>query len=125
MFLQLLATALLGLHCFHQCSRLMATALFGLAGQSLHSHGSHLLMLFFNKHCTCAAFVLVLQAGKSGLMLQLPGSQAGKPCMETVAVKPQEDGACCLSILPGPCKLPSFVPEQGAHQEGTDKEQPP
>jgi hypothetical protein len=56
-------------------------------------------MLFFS-HCrACAAFVLVLQAGKSGLALLLPGSQSGKPGMKGVAAEPQEDGACCCHPL--------------------------
>jgi hypothetical protein len=35
-----------------------------------------------------AAFLLVLQAGKSGLTLLMPQCLMGKPCMEAVAAKP-------------------------------------
>jgi hypothetical protein len=40
----------------------------------------------------CSAFLLILQAGKSGLTMLPPFSPSGKPNMEAAAPKLKEDG---------------------------------
>jgi hypothetical protein len=47
----------------------------------------------------CASFLLVSQAGESGLtLLSLPQSLASKPGMEALTAKPQEDDSGCRHL---------------------------
>ncbi len=62
--------------------------LIGLIGQRFLLCG-HRLSLLFVRHCRArAAFLLVSQAGESGLTLLLLQSLAGKPGEEAAAAKP-------------------------------------
>jgi hypothetical protein len=63
----------------------------------------------FVRHCHArVAFLLVLQAGKSGLTLLSLQSLASKPGMEALTAKPQEDDSgCCLEVVA--LVLPQFV----------------
>jgi hypothetical protein len=55
----------------------------------------HLLLLQFFHHCHAhAAFLIVLQAGESGLTLLPPCSCPGKEDLEAAAANPKGDGAC-------------------------------
>jgi hypothetical protein len=79
--------------------------LIGLIGQHFLLRGCRLLSLFI-RHChTRAAFLLVSQAGKSGLTLLPPCSLSGKADLEATAAKPKEDGCCGRgpSCLGGAC----------------------
>jgi hypothetical protein len=69
-----------------------------------------------------AAFLLVLQAGKSGLTLLSPQGLASKPGVEALMAKPQEDDLGChleavVLVLPQfvDCQLPNLV---GAFRAG-------
>jgi hypothetical protein len=95
--LRLLVTALfLGQCHLHQCRSalggLVATLLIGLIGQRFLPCGRRLLLPFFRHYCARTTFLLVLQAGKSGITLLPPCSHSGKADLEAVAVKPKEDG---------------------------------
>jgi len=59
-----------------------------LISNGLCSRGSHLSTLLLRLQCTCAAFLLVLHAGKCGLMLQSPRGPASKPGEEATAAEP-------------------------------------
>jgi hypothetical protein len=73
--------------------------LIGLLGQCFLPRG-HRLSLPFVRHCHArAAFLLVLQAGKSGLTLLLPQSLASKLGMEALTAKPHEDDLGCRRLL--------------------------
>ncbi len=58
-------------------------------------------MLLLCLQCASAAFMLVLQAGKSSLTLLSPRGLASEPGMEALTAKPQEDdlGCCHLSCM--------------------------
>jgi hypothetical protein len=62
-----------------------------LIGDGLCSLGSRRSMLLLSLQCTCTAFLLVLHAGKCGLMLQSPQGLASEPGKEAMAAEPQED----------------------------------
>jgi len=59
-----------------------------LIGNGLCSRSSRLSMLLLRLQCTCTAFLLVLHAGKCGLMLQSPRGLASKPGKEATAAEP-------------------------------------
>jgi hypothetical protein len=65
--------------------------LVSLIGNGLCSHGSRLSTVLHRLQHTRAAFLLVLHAGKCGLMLQSPRGLASKPGKEASAMEPQED----------------------------------
>jgi hypothetical protein len=50
------------------------------------------LLLRLSESRARTAFLLILQAGKSGLMLQSPRGLAGEPDVAALTAKPQEDG---------------------------------
>ncbi len=108
--------ATLFVSCLHQCflprgHRLLAlfsnrrlgllVPLVSLVGYGLCSRGGRLLTLLPRLQCASAAFLLVLQAGKSSLTLLSPQGLASKPGMEASMAKPQEDdlGCCRLSCI--------------------------
>ena len=65
--------------------------LVSLIGNGLCSHGSRLSTMLLRLQRTRAAFLLVLHAGKCGLMLQSPRGLASEPGEEASAAEPQED----------------------------------
>ena len=65
--------------------------LVSLIGDGLCSHGSRLSTVLHRLQRTRAAFLLVLHAGKCGLMLQSPRGLASEPGEEASAAEPQED----------------------------------
>ncbi len=73
---------------------LVAMSLIGVVGQCFLPRGRRLSSPFFRNCRTCAAFLLVMRAGKSGLTLLLPCSRPGEADYEAAAANPQEDGAC-------------------------------
>jgi hypothetical protein len=72
--------------------------LVSLLGYSLCSHGGRLLTLLLHLQRTSAAFLLMLQAGKSSLMLLSPQGLASKPGVEALTAKPQEDDLGCRHL---------------------------
>jgi hypothetical protein len=95
-------------HLRQRCSTsglLLATLLIGLIDQRFLPRGRHLSSPFV-RHCrACAAFLLVSQAGESGLKLLPPCSLSGEADLEAAAAKPKED-CCCgrrLSCLGSAC----------------------
>ncbi len=86
---------------FSNCRLGLSVPLVSLVGYGLCSRGSRLLTLLLRLQRVSTAFLLVLQAGKSSLMLLLPQGLASKPGMEALTAKPQEDnlGCCCLSCM--------------------------
>ncbi len=62
--------------------------LVSLVGYGLCSRGGHLLTLLLRLQCASAAFLLMLQAGKSSLTLLLLQGLASKPGMEALTAKP-------------------------------------
>jgi hypothetical protein len=91
-FIQLSAALLRG-------QRVLPMPLISLVGYGLCLHGGRLLTLFLRLQRASAAFLLVLQAGKSGLMLLLPRGLASKPGVEASTAKPQEDDLGCRHLL--------------------------
>jgi hypothetical protein len=81
------------------------TLLISLIGQRFLPRGHPLLSPFVRHCCTRAAFLLVSQAGESGLTLLPPCSLSGEADLEAVAAKPKEDGCCGRrpSCLGGTC----------------------
>ena len=65
--------------------------LFSLIGDGLCLCGSRLSTLLHHLHCTHAAFLLVLHAGKCNLTLQSPRGLESKPDKEASLVEPHED----------------------------------
>jgi hypothetical protein len=59
-----------------------------LIGNGLCSRGSCLSKLLRHLQCTCEAFLLVLHAGKCGLMLQSPRGLSSEPGEEATAAEP-------------------------------------
>ena len=49
------------------------------------------MLLRFSESCARTAFLLMLQAGECGLMLQSPRGLASEPGKEVSAAEPQED----------------------------------
>jgi hypothetical protein len=90
-FVQLLVALFRG-----QC--ILPVLLVSLVGYGLCSRGGHLLTLFLQLQRTSAAFLLVLQAGKSGLTLLSPRGLASKPGVEALTAKPQEDDLGCFHL---------------------------
>ncbi len=70
-----------------------------LIGEGLCSCGSRLSTLLLRLQCTCAAFLLVLHAGKCGLMLQSPRGLASEPGEEATAAEPQEDDSTSCFLV--------------------------
>jgi hypothetical protein len=79
--------------------RVLPAPLVSLVGYGLCSCGSNLLTLFLRLQRASAAFLLMLQAGKSGLTLLSPQGLASKPGMEALTAKPQEDDLGCRCLL--------------------------
>jgi hypothetical protein len=88
-------------HLRRRCSAsglLLATLLIGLLGIHFLLRGRRLSSPFVH-HCHArAAFLLISQAGESGLTLLLPQSLASKPGMEASTAKPQEDDLGCRRL---------------------------
>jgi hypothetical protein len=61
-------------------------------------HSSRLLTLLLRLQRASAAFLLMLQAGKSSLTLLLPRGLGSKPGMEASTAKPQEDDSGCRHL---------------------------
>jgi hypothetical protein len=59
-----------------------------LIGNGLCSRGSRLSMLLRRLQCTCAVILLVLHAGKCGIMLQSPRGLSSEPGKEAMAAEP-------------------------------------
>jgi hypothetical protein len=75
--------------------------LVSLISYGLCSRSGNLLTLFLRLQRASAAFLLVLQAGKSGLTLLSPQGLASEPGVKALMAKPQEDdlGCRCLSCV--------------------------
>ncbi len=86
---------------FFNCHLGLLVPLVSLVGYGLCLRGSRLLTLLLRLQRASAAFLLVLQAGKSSLTLLLPRGLASKPSVEASTAKPQEDdlGCCRLSCV--------------------------
>ncbi len=97
-----MATPLLGERHIHQCcsvSRLLLTTLLiSLIGQRFLPRGRHLSLPFVRHFCARAAFLLVSQAGESGLALLPPCSLSGEADLEAAAAKPKEDSLGCRHL---------------------------
>jgi hypothetical protein len=78
--------------------RILLAPLVSLIGYGLCLCGGHLLTLFLRLQRASAAFLLMLQVGKSGLTLLSPRGLASKPGMEALMAKPQEDGLGCRHL---------------------------
>jgi hypothetical protein len=105
-----MATLLLSEHHIRQrCSKsglLLETSLISLMDQRFLPCGRRLSSPFVC-HCRArAAFLLVLQAGKSGLTLLLPCSLLGEADLEAAAAKPKEDSLGCRHLS---CKSSAFA----------------
>jgi hypothetical protein len=83
---------------FSNCCLGLSVLLVSLVGYSLCSRSGCLLTLFLRLQCVSAAFLLVLQAGKSSLTLLLPQNLASEPGVEASMVKPQEDDLGCRHL---------------------------
>jgi hypothetical protein len=79
--------------------RVLPVPLVSLVGYGLCSRGSRLFTLFLRLQRASAAFLLMLQAGKSGLTLLSPRSLVSKPGVEASMAKPQEDDSGCHHLL--------------------------
>jgi hypothetical protein len=90
-FVRLSAALLLG-------QRILPAPLVSLVGYGLCLRDGRLLTLFLCLQHASAAFLLVLQAGKSGLTLLSPRGLASKPGVEALTAKPQEDGSGCCHL---------------------------
>jgi hypothetical protein len=79
----------------------LSVPLVSLVGYGLCLRSGRLLTLFLRLQCASAAFLLVLQAGKSGLTLLSPQGLASELGVEASTAKPQEDdlGCRCLSCV--------------------------
>ena len=74
--------------------------------------GSNLTM-FIRLLCTCTAFLLVLQAGESGLMLLSSDGHLSKPGKDALAAEPQEDASCDSKVAMQSIHVP-HVPFAGS-----------
>jgi hypothetical protein len=83
---------------FSNCHLGLSVPLVSLVGYGLCSRGGHLLTLLLRLLCASAAFLLMLQAGKSSFTLLLPQGLASKPGMEALTAKPQEDNLVCRHL---------------------------
>ena len=88
--------------------------LVSLIGDGLCSHDSRLSTVLHRLQRTRAAFLLVLHAGKCGLMLQSPRGLASEPGKEASAAEPQEDdsGGRRLPCLSGASERSSLLVEE-------------
>jgi hypothetical protein len=84
---------------FSNCHLGLLVLLISLVSYGLCLHGGRLLTLLLHLQRASAAFLLVLQAGKSSLMLLLPQGLASKPGMEASTAKPQEDDLGCRHLM--------------------------
>jgi hypothetical protein len=86
---------------FSNCRLGLSVPLVSLVGYGLCLRGSRLLTLLLHLQRLSAAFLLMLQAGKSSLTLLSPRGLASKPGMEASTAKPQENdlGCRCLSCV--------------------------
>jgi hypothetical protein len=85
--------------------RVLPAPLVSLVGQNHRSRCSCLSSLLLRERRARAAVLLVSQTCKSGLALLSPRSLAGKPDVEAVAAKPQEDSSGCRHVS---CKSSAF-----------------
>ncbi len=83
---------------FSNCRLGLLVPLVSLVGYGLCLHGGCLLTLLLGLQCANAAFLLVLQAGKSGLTLLSPQGLVSKPGVEVSTMKPQEDDLGCRHL---------------------------
>ncbi len=72
--------------------------LISLVGHGLCLRGGCLLMLLLRLQCASAAFLLMLQVGKSSLTLLLLQGLASKPGVEASMAKPLEDDSGCRHL---------------------------
>jgi hypothetical protein len=88
--------------------------LVSLIGDGLCLHDSRLSTVLHRLQRTRAAFLLVLHAGKCGLMLQSPRGLASEPGKEASAAEPQEDdsGGRRLPCLSGASERSSLLVEE-------------
>ncbi len=84
---------------FSNCRLGLLVLLISLVRYGLCSRGGRLLTLLLRLQRMSAAFLLVLQAGKSSLMLLSPGGLASKLGVEASTAKPQEDDLGCRCLL--------------------------
>jgi hypothetical protein len=78
--------------------RVLPVPLVSLVSYGLCSRGGRLLTLFLRLQLASAAFLLVLQAVKSGFTLLSPRGLASKPGVEASTAKPQEDDLGCRHL---------------------------
>jgi hypothetical protein len=84
---------------FSNCRLGLSVPLVSLVGYGLCSCGNRLLKLLLSLQRASAAFLLVLQAGNSSLMLLSLQGLASKLGMEALTAKPQEDDSGCRRLL--------------------------
>jgi hypothetical protein len=84
---------------FSNCRLGLSMPLGSLVVYGLCSRGGRLLTLLLRLQRASAAFLLVLQAGKSGLTLLSPRGLERKPGVEASMVKPWEDDLGCCHLL--------------------------
>jgi hypothetical protein len=77
----------------------LSVPLVSLIGYDLCSRGGRLLTLLLCLQRASAAFMLMLQVGKSSLTLLLPQGLASKLGVEASTAKPQEDDLGCRNLL--------------------------
>jgi hypothetical protein len=83
---------------FSNCRLGQSVPLVSLVGYGLCLHGGCLLTLLLRLQHVSTAFLLVLQVGKSSLMLLLPQGLASKPGLEASTARPQEDDLGCRRL---------------------------
>ncbi len=83
---------------FSHCRLGLSVPHISLISYGLCSRGAPLPTLLLCLQCTSAAFLLVLQVGKSSLTLLLPRGLASKPGVEASTAKPQEDDLGCRHL---------------------------
>ena len=83
---------------FFNCHLGLLVPLVSLVGYGLCLRGSRLLTLLLRLQRASAAFLLVLQAGKSGLTLLSPRGLASKLGMGASTANPQEDDSGCRRL---------------------------
>jgi hypothetical protein len=84
---------------FSNCRLGLLVLLVSLVDYGLCLRGGRLLMLFLRLQCVSAAFLLVLQVGKSGPTFLLLRGLASKLGVEALTAKPQEDDSGCRCLL--------------------------
>jgi hypothetical protein len=96
---------------FPNCRLGLSVPLISLIGNDLCSRGSRLSTLLLRLQRMRTVFLLVLHAGKCGLMLQSPQGLASEPGEEASAAEPQEDdsGGRRLPCLSGVTETSSLL----------------